>query len=101
MRDEAVVGMPAVHMLSLTATGTPSSGWSSTLALPACSRVASMAAARARARSCTTVLKAPMRGSSARMRSRNASHTSTAERAPLATSRATARADCSMMALIR
>jgi hypothetical protein len=100
MRDEAAVGTPVVHMLSLTATGTPSSGWSSRLTWPAV-RAASMAAARAMARSCTTVLKAEMRGSSERMRSRNASHTSAAWRAPLATSRATARADCWMMAPIR
>ena len=54
IRDEHVVGMPRVHMLSFRATGTPASGPGSRPAATA----ASMAAAAARASSASTRLKA-------------------------------------------
>src|SRR5690606_34514793 len=54
MRDEHVVGTPRVHMLSFSATGTPASGPGSVPAATA----ASMLAARSRAASANTVLKA-------------------------------------------
>src|SRR3954447_22685995 len=53
MREEQVVGTPRVHMLSLSATGTPVSGPGSSPAATA----ASIAAARSRAASAITWLK--------------------------------------------
>ena len=54
IRDEHVVGMPRVHMLSFSATGTPASGPGSSPA----TTVASTAAAASRASSTSTRLKA-------------------------------------------
>src|SRR5918995_4384463 len=61
IRDEHVVGTPRVHMLSLSATGTPASGPGS----PPAATVASIAAARSRAASVITRLKAWISGSRA------------------------------------
>src|SRR5436190_8377957 len=55
--DDAVVGTPAVHMLSLMAIGTPCSG-------PVDAPIASSERARSSARSAMTVLKADSDGSS-------------------------------------
>ena len=64
IRDEHVVGMPRVHRLSLSATGTPASGPGSSPAATA----ASTASAAARASSASTRLKAWISASRASMR---------------------------------
>src|ERR1043166_3503013 len=74
IREDAVVFSPRVQMLSLTAMGTPASGADAN-----CDRCASMCAARARARSASTVLKAFSVGFAAWMRSSAARHASTAD----------------------
>src|SRR4051794_40141658 len=77
MRDEAVVLTPRVHRLSLRATGTPASGASRQR-----SGSASIASARAIARSATIVLKALRWGLTASICERVLLQTSAAERAP-------------------
>src|SRR5688572_2763065 len=74
--DEAVVGTPAVHMLSLRAIGTPCSG-------PAGRPAASSRLARSRARSAITVLKAEIFGSSCLIRASESSHAATAVVCPV------------------
>src|SRR5687768_2717853 len=69
--DEAVVGTPAVHMLSFSAIGTPWSG-------PADRPAASSARARSSERSAITVLKADNFGSSCVIRASDCSHVATA-----------------------
>ena len=66
IRDEHVVGMPRVHMLSFSATGTPASGPGSSPATTA----ASTAAAASRASSTSTRLKAWMSSSRLAMAAR-------------------------------
>ena len=73
MRDEAVVGSPRVQMLSLIAIGTPSNG-----SPGASGPRPSISAARSRARSAATWVKARTAPSRAAMRSMNSAHTSTA-----------------------
>ena len=80
MRDPQVVGMPTVVITSLTATGTPASGPS---ASPAARR-SSTSAAAARAPSPSTCRKAWTASSTAAIRSRCASVTSTALTSPAA-----------------
>ena len=84
MRDEHVVGMPRVHMLSLSATGTPASGPGSSPRATA----ASTASAAARASSASTRLNAWISASRASIAARCSSSTSRADRAPARTSAA-------------
>ena len=76
--DEHVVGIPRVHMLSLSATGTPASGPGS---LPAATS-ASTSAARIRASSASTVLNAWISVSRRSISARWRSTTSTAVSEP-------------------
>src|SRR5687767_1976320 len=69
--DDAVVGTPAVHMLSLSALDTPCSG-------PAGRSPASSMRPRSSARSAMTVLNAEIFGSSRVIRSSDCSHAATA-----------------------
>src|SRR5688572_6039855 len=82
MRDDAVVRRPRVQMLSLTATGTPANGPGTSPA----ARLASTWAARARARSWHTVLKAFSAGFTRSIRASAWRQTSTADTRPAATS---------------
>src|SRR5215471_17681679 len=75
--DDAVVRMPRVQMLSLSAIGTPASG-----ADEKSPRRRSMSAARESARSVLTVLKALSDPSTVSMRSSATLQTSGADRAP-------------------
>ena len=84
IRDEQVVGMPAVQMLSFRATGTPASGPGSS---PAATR-RSMARAARRASSASTRLKAWISPSRASMAARCSSTTSAAGRLPARTAAA-------------
>src|SRR5688572_12561515 len=68
--DDAVVGTPAVHMLSLRAIGTPCSG-------PAGPPAVSSARARSSARSAITVLNAEIFGSSWVIRASDCSQVAT------------------------
>ena len=79
--DEHVVGMPRVHMLSLSAMGTPASGPTFS---PRAMR-ASRSAARSRASALVTKLKACTSSSRWLMRCRCSSTTDAADCAPLAT----------------
>src|ERR1700729_1766597 len=78
--EPQVVGIPMVVNRSLTATGTPASGPSGSPAL----RLASTSRARARASSAATCRNALTLSSTAAIRSRCASVTSTAETSPAA-----------------
>jgi hypothetical protein len=89
MRDEHVVGIPRVHRLSFSATGTPASGPGSSPRATA----ASTASAAPRASSAMTRLNACTSPSRASMARRHSSTTSRAERSPARTAAAISNAD--------
>src|SRR5687768_15435211 len=83
--DDAVVGTPAVHMLSLSAIGTPCNG-------PVDRPAASNWRARSSARSAITVLNAEILGSSCLIRASDCSQLATAVVPPSRIVRASSRA---------